>query len=263
MIDYHVHTARCGHAEGLMMEYISRARAVGLLELGFADHLPLLTGEDATLTMPASELSGYVREVSRLADESDDIAIKLGIEADYLPGREDETGALISSYSFDYVIGSVHFIDGWGFDDSRNIEGYAKRDIYDIYNDYYGLVASAAASGMFDIIGHLDLVKKYNFRPERDVSDIIEETISAIKDAGVCIEINTAGLRKPAGEFYPSAAILALCAKAGIPLTLGSDAHSPGQVGMDFDRALRLATEAGYRQLAVFTGRERTFIDIP
>lgn len=262
MIDYHVHTARCGHADGEMHEYVERARALGLRELGFADHLPLLTREDPTLTMSSDELAGYAGAVAELAADASDIEVKLGIEADYLPGRERETGELLSSHRFDYVIGSVHFIDGWGFDDSRYIDGYAERDIYDIYDTYFDLVARAASSGLFDIIGHLDLVKKYNFRPERDITILVDNAISAIKEAGVCIELNTAGLRKPVGEVYPDAGILARCARAGVPLTLGSDAHSPGQVGMDFDVALKLAVAAGYRRLAVFTKRERGFVEI-
>ena len=263
MIDYHVHTARCGHADGEMLDYVAQAHKIGLLELGFADHLPLLTQEDPTLTMTLGELSGYVQEVNSLAEDADGIIVKLGIEADYLPGLEGETAALLASCDFDYVIGSIHFIDGWGFDDSRYLEGYAQKDIHTIYEDYFRLVARAAGSGMFDIIGHLDLVKKYGFRPETDITGLLEDTVAALKEAGVCVEINTAGLRKPVGEVYPSETILALCARAGVPITLGSDAHRPDQVGMDFDHALRLAVVAGYRRLAVFNKRERDYIDIP
>ncbi|MBS3909231.1 MAG: histidinol-phosphatase HisJ family protein [Actinobacteria bacterium] len=263
MIDYHVHTARCGHADGEMSDYVAQARKIGLREIGFADHLPLLTTEDPSLTMTLDEFSGYVQEVHSLAGDADGIIVKLGIEADYLPGLERETAALLASCDFDYVIGSIHFIDGWGFDDGRYLEGYAQKDIHTIYEDYFKLVAQAAGSGMFDIIGHLDLVKKYGFRPETDITSLLEDTVAAIKEAGVCVEINTAGLRKPAGEVYPSEAILALCSKAGVPITLGSDAHRPDQVGMDFDHALRLAVAAGYRRLTVFDGRERDYIDIP
>lgn len=263
MIDYHVHTDRCGHADGAMIDYLGQARKIGLREIGFADHLPLLTKEDPTLTMSAGELPDYVKAVKSLAGDARGIAVKLGIEADYIPGLEGETASLLGSYDFDYVIGSIHFIEGWGFDDSRYLEGYNKKDLHTIYDEYFGLVAKAAGSGMFDIIGHLDLVKKYSFRPETDITDILEEVVSAIKESRVCIEINTAGLRKPAGEVYPSEAILALCARAGVPITLGSDAHRPEEVGMDFDHALRLAVAAGYRRLAVYSKRERHYIDIP
>jgi len=261
MIDYHVHTARCGHAQGDVADYVRRGREISLLEIGFADHLPLLTKEDPTLTMPMDEFPIYINAVELAKEEFSDITVKTGIEADYIPGMEEETKRLLDRYNLDYVIGSVHFIDGWGFDDSRYIEGYYDRDIYEIYTDYFKLVADAAGSGLFDIIGHLDLIKKYNFRPERDIRPLVEEVVLAIKDAGVCIEINTAGLRKPVGEIYPSDEILVLCAGAGVPITLGSDAHSPEQVGMDFSLALKAASRAGYSRLATFNKREREFLD--
>lgn len=259
-VDYHIHTSRCGHAEGSMVEYVCRARDLALKQIGFADHLPLLTKQDMTLTMPVEQLDGYVQEIEQLREEFPDIGIKTGIEADYLPGMERDTAQLINSYGFDYVIGSVHFIDGWGFDDSRYLEGYENRDIYEIYEEYFGLVAGAARSGLFDVIGHLDLIKKYNFKPDRDITDLVEGTIAAIKEAGICIEINTGGLRKPTGEMYPGHEILRRCFNAGIPITLGSDAHSPNQVGMDFDMAIAVAKQAGYDRLAVFNKRERDFI---
>jgi len=260
MIDYHVHTARCGHAQGEMVDYIKRARELSLKELGFADHLPLLTKEDPTLTMSMDELGDYVRMVETLKKEFPDIGIKSGIEADFLPGFEEETARLIGTYDFDYVIGSIHFIGDWGFDDSRYIEGYKNRDIYELYAEYFSLVEGAAKSGLFDIIGHLDLIKKYNFKPGIDITPLIKGAIGAIKEAGVCIEINTAGLRKPVGEMYPSEEILRLCQEAGVPVTLGSDAHSPEQVGMDFDKAIEAATRVGYDRIVTFTGRKRDYV---
>lgn len=260
MIDYHVHTARCGHAQGEMVDYVKKARELSLKELGFADHLPLLTKEDPTLTMSMDELGDYVRMVETLKEEFPDIEIKIGIEADFLPGLEEKTARLIDSYHFDYVIGSIHFIDGWGFDDSRYIEGYKDRDIYELYAQYFALVEGAAKSGLFDIIGHLDLIKKYNFKPDVDITPLVKRAIGAIKEAGVCVEINTAGLRKPVGEMYPSEEILRLCREAGVPVTLGSDAHNPEQVGMNFDTAIEAATRVGYDKIATFTRRKRGYI---
>jgi histidinol-phosphatase (PHP family) len=262
MIDYHIHTARCGHAEGEMAAYVERAVSIGLREMGFADHLPLLTGEDPTLTMSMSELAGYIEEVAVLRAATPALTIKTGIEADFFPGHEAETGRLLGAHPFDYVIGSIHFIGGWGFDDSRYLEGYSGRDIYELYEEHFGLVARAATSDLFDVLGHFDLIKKYNFRPDRDITPLIEETLSAIKDAGACIEINTAGLRKPVGEIYPSEAILSLCARVGVPITLGSDAHKPDEVGMGFEVALAMAHRSGYRELAAFDKRERYFMPI-
>lgn len=260
MIDYHIHTSRCGHAEGEMIDYVRRARELSLIEIGFSDHLPLLTKNDPTLAMSLDQLEEYIQAIEMLKKEFPDINIKTGIEADYLPGLEDETARLLDTYSFDYVIGSVHFIDGWGFDDSRYLDGYKNRDIYDVYARYFRLVTDAATTGLFDVIGHLDLIKKYNFRPKRDITLLVENTVNELGNAGVCIEINTAGLRKPVGEMYPDLNILKMCLKAGIPLTLGSDAHSPEQVGMDFDMAIAAAKQAGYDRIATFSKRNRSFV---
>jgi len=262
MIDYHVHTARCGHARGEMVDYVRRARELSLKELGFADHLPLLTREDPTLTMSMDELGEYVRMVETLKEEFPDIKIKTGIEADFLPGLEEETARLIGAYDFDYVIGSIHFIDGWGFDDSRYIEGYKIYDVYELYAKYFALVEGAARSGLFDVIGHLDLIKKYNFKPDADITPLVKGAVAAIEEAGMCIEINTAGLRKPVGEMYPGEEILTLCRETGVPVTLGSDAHSPEQVGMDFDKAIEVATRAGYDRIVTFTNRKRGYISL-
>ncbi|MDI6716793.1 MAG: histidinol-phosphatase HisJ [Actinomycetota bacterium] len=262
MIDYHIHTTRCGHAEGKMSEYVRQALQLSFLEIGFADHLPLLTKRDPSLTMSEEQLGEYIQAIEWLKEQFPSINIRAGIEADYFPGLEKETASLLSSYDFDYVIGSVHFIDGWGFDDSRYIEGYKSWNIYDLYAKYFELVASAASTGLFDIIGHLDLIKKYNFRPEEDITPLVKKTLKAIKDAGVCIEINTAGLRKPVGEIYPSIEILRLCHKEGVPITLGSDAHSPEHVGMDFDLAIIGAKQAGYSEIAMFKQRQRNFIKL-
>jgi histidinol-phosphatase (PHP family) len=210
--------------------------------------------------MSIDQLPEYVEAVASLKREFPDIAIKTGIEADYLPRLEKETERLLSAYDFDYVIGSVHFIDGWGFDDSRYIEGYKHKDLYELYARYFALVAGAAKTGLFDVIGHIDLIKKYNFKPGRDIAPLVENAVSAIKDAGAAVEINTAGLRKPVGEIYPSDGVLALCSAAGVPITFGSDAHNPVEVGMDFEAARLAAKRAGYDRLAVFTARTRNYI---
>ncbi len=260
MIDYHIHTARCGHAQGEMADYVERARELSLKEVGFADHLPLLFKQDPTLTMRIDQLGEYIQAAESLKKEFPDVEIKTGIEADYLPGFEDETARLLKSYDFDFVIGSVHFIDGWGFDDSRYIDGYKDWDIYSLYARYFGLVADAAKTGLFDIIGHLDLIKKYNFKPDADITPLVKGVLDIIKGAGVCVEINTAGLRKPVGEMYPGTDILRLCFESDIPITFGSDAHKPEEVGKDFDLARSAAKEAGYDRLVVFNKRVPEYI---
>jgi histidinol-phosphatase (PHP family) len=243
--DYHTHSVRCGHACGTPAEYVAAAQAAGLLAIGVADHLPLLPHHDPELSMEACELDDYVAEVRELKERFPGFVL-LGIEADYRPGTVDEVRSLLGSQPFDYVIGSVHHLDDWGFDDPRQIHRYDSVDIDDLWVDYFELVGEAAESGMFTIMGHLDLVKKFGYRASRSLDAELDRLLMRIARAGVAVEINTAGLHKPVKEAYPSPEILRKLRVAGIPITFGSDAHRPEEVGRDFAHAADLAAAAGY-----------------
>ncbi len=261
--DYHIHTARCGHAAGRMEEYVERALKLGLPEIGFADHVPMYwldqRDRDPTLAMPPEQLPEYVAEVERLRAAYPGITIRLGLEADYIPGYEEKLQPLLEGYPFDYVIGSVHYIDGWGFDNPAYRDGYWEKDINRLYREYFKLVRLAARSGLFDVVAHPDLIKKFGYRPRDDLREVYEETARAFAVAGVCVEVNTAGLRAPVGEIYPAPGFLRACCRHGVPATTGSDAHAPSQVGADFDSARRLLVEAGYEEIAFFKGRKKFF----
>lgn len=267
LVDYHIHTYRCGHAVGSMEEYVQRAIALGLREIGFSDHLHLYflprEQRDPTLAMAEEELPEYVDSVLQLRRQYPQIPIRLGVEADYFPSHEDALARILEPYPWDYVYGSVHFIGGWGFDDPKHIDRYADWDIDELYRTYFDLVRGAAATGLFDIIGHLDVVKKFGHRPAADPAGLFTAVAAALRDAGVCIEVSTAGLRKPVGEIYPGPALLAECACQGVPASLGSDAHQPSEVGIDFDRALEALGAAGYREINAFQRRQRTPIPLP
>ena len=267
LVDYHVHTARCGHATGSMEEYIERALDLGLGEIGFSDHLHLYflprDRRDRSLAMDEDELPEYVESVLRLRERHPRIRVRLGVEADYFPGREDDLRRILELYPWDYVYGSVHFIGDWGFDDPKYVDRYAEWDIDDLYRRYFELVKGAAASGLFDVIGHLDVIKKFGHRPKGDTSRLYAEVASALRAGGVCIEVSTAGLRKPVGEIYPGPALLAECARHQVPVTLGSDAHRPSEVGIYFDRSLDALRAAGYREIVRFEGRTPTVVPLP
>ena len=156
----------------------------------------------------------------------------------------------------------MHFLDGWGFDNPAEMEEYGRRDLDRVYEEYFALVQQAALSGLFDIIAHPDLIKKFAFRPARDLSPLYEETARAFQKAGVCAEVNSAGLRYPAGEIYPSFSFLKCLYKHNVPVTLGSDAHRPEQVGAGLPEALRLLREAGYQEIALFSARKKCFREI-
>lgn len=259
-VDYHLHTSLCGHASGRMEDYLRQAVSKGIKEVGFSDHYPLyFLAPGQTIpdyAMSKSQLPLYVGLVQQCAGVFP-IKVKLGIEVDYVPGFEKALALELACYPFDYVTGSVHFIDSWGFDNPAEIAEYAKRDLGRVYEQYFELVQQAALSGLFDVMAHPDLVKKFGFRPEEDLTPLYEETARAFKKAGVCVEVNTAGLRYPAREIYPAPDLLAVFYRYGIPVTLGSDAHAPEQVGAGLSEALQLVRATGYSEITLFERRKR------
>ncbi|UCG95950.1 MAG: histidinol-phosphatase HisJ family protein [archaeon] len=228
----------------------------GLDEIGFANHFCLKKPVWST-----SDTASMIKKVNSLKG-SYKIPIKLGVEMDYNPGYEDETRSFIESGKFDYVIGSIHFIGDWNFDSSKNISGYDKWNADELYEVYFNLVKKAAESKLFDIMGHLDLIKKFDYRPESDITDILKRTVDVIGKSEICVEVNTSGLDRPCKEIYPSKEILKLCYDKNIPITLGSDAHAPQEVGRQFDETVKLIKNIGYKKIARFAGRKRSFVEI-
>ena len=259
--DYHMHTPLCGHAVGEPLEYAEAAVEIGLEEIGFSDHAPFVHYEDPGITMNIKQLPEYYRMMEDVRKKySNLLRIKIGIEADYIPGYEKKTKAILEDYPYDYVIGSVHFIKNWGFDNPEERDQWNEQDLDQVYRDYYELLRQCAQTGMYDIMAHVDLVKKFGHRATGDMTDEVKKTAQVFKECGVAIEINTAGLRKPVKEMYPSLWNLKIYAQEGVPLTFGSDSHNPSEVGRDFKKALLLAQEAGYGEYILFRGRkvERT-----
>ncbi|MBE0475767.1 MAG: histidinol-phosphatase HisJ family protein [Coriobacteriia bacterium] len=257
-VDLHVHTSLCRHAEGTAAEMAEAARAAGLDVVAITDHLPLPPGFDPGYAMGADELEAYVSEVLVAAEgmrSAGGPEVLLGIEADWLPGAEERVGDAVAAYPFDVVLGSVHFLDGWAFDDPRLAGEWDRRDAGDVWRAYFGRLCAAARSGLFDAMAHPDLVKKFGHRPGFDALPLYEEAASVFAGAGVAVEVNTAGLRKPVGEAYPSLDFLAACRRAGVSVVTGSDAHHPLEVGFRLDAAEELLRAAGYESIAVVRGR--------
>ncbi|SHF24993.1 histidinol-phosphate phosphatase [Desulfofundulus australicus DSM 11792] len=264
--DLHLHTGRCGHAGGTMEEYVAAARQRGLGHIGFADHLPMYwlppARRDPGLAMAEEELPGYIEAVQRLGRENPGLTISLGIEADYIPGCERQLEQFLARYPFDYVLGSVHYLDGWGFDNPELVGEYSRRDIDELYRQYFQQVQQAARTGLFDVIAHPDLIKKFGYRARMDLRELYEETARVFAESGVCVEVNTAGLRAPAGEIYPSLEFLRLCRHYHVPVSTGSDAHQPAQVAFGWERARQWLEAAGYREVVVFKKRVRKAIPL-
>ena len=261
LVDYHIHTARCGHARGEMAAYIEQAIRAGLPEMGFSDHIYLYwiapDQRDPELAMSEGEFDQYVEDVLQLRAQYPDITIRLAVEADFIPDQESTLKSILDRHPWDYVLGSVHFIGEWGMDDGRYLSGYDTWDIDELYEHYFSLVLRAANSGHFDTMAHLDLVKKFGHRARKDLADLYERVARGLAAAGVAIEVNTAGLHKPVGELYPHLDLLTACRKAGVPVTLGSDAHAPEEVARDFPLALEHLRAAGYARILAYQGRRR------
>jgi histidinol-phosphatase (PHP family) len=263
LVDYHVHTARCGHADGAMEQYVERAIAAGLAELGFSDHLYLYwlppEQRDPQLAMADWELDAYIEDVERCrARYAADITIRLATEADYAPGHERQLQAILRRYDWDYVIGSVHYVDGWGLDDARYVDGYARWDLDELYARYFDLIGMAAETRLFQTIGHVDLVKKFGHRASRPLGEAYTRLAGRLARTGVCVEVNTGGLRKPCAELYPHPDLLRACREAGIETTFASDAHTPADVTADFAAARAHMRAAGYESFVRFEGGKRT-----
>lgn len=254
--DYHTHTPLCRHASGEPTELAAQALRVGLTEMGFSDHNPMPQDDFDNWRMRASDLDNYVAKVDQARRDNPGLIIKLALEVDYLPGYEDWVRHLATRYPWDYLIGSVHYISAdWAIDNPQQIAEWKLRDPLEVWTAYCDHLTQAAQSGLFDIIGHADLCKKFCFYPKGDTAALFRSFLHAAKEHELAIELNTAGLRKDCREIYPSLAILRLAAQEGVPITFGSDAHAPEEVGLNLAQAVELARHAGYTRWLRFTQR--------
>jgi histidinol-phosphatase (PHP family) len=261
--DYHLHTPLCRHATGEPSELAARAARQGLREIGFSDHNPMPQDDFDDWRMKAADLDAYVASVEKARRDFPDITIRLGLEVDYLPGYEDWIRELASRHAWDYLIGSVHYISGsWAIDSPHQRSMWKNRDPFEVWTAYFERVTLAAESGLFDIIGHADLCKKFGFYPPQDCTPLFKRFLEAARKHNVAIELNTAGLRKDCREIYPSPAIVRLAAQRGVPITFGSDAHAVEEVGMDLAEAVRLARDGGYREYCRFGRRRRSVVPL-
>jgi histidinol-phosphatase (PHP family) len=271
-VDYHMHLEMGSLSLDYLEKFWLQAQRAGLDEIGISEHghnfkqykkimEHLWTGEN---TYPeivdwlekgfSLDLDDYVALIQE--GKKQGWPLKLGLEMDYIPGKEDEIAALIDAYPWDYVLGSVHFLEKWAFDVSPEV-GWPDKDVNSAYQAYFTAMLAAASSGLFDSITHPDLIKIFGHRPSIPLEPYYEAMAAALAESDTCVEINSAGLRKPVGRIYPEPEFLAKCQAAGVPITLACDAHYPEDVGRDLDKAIELARSVGYTQVAIFTGRER------
>lgn len=247
MLDLHVHLL--GHMDRTatrenIRSYFDQARIMKIRQIGFADHDVYWDALDLPL----------IREVSL---EYPDLQVRVGLEVEYNAAKVQTMRQMINSYGFDYIIGSVHEIGGWGFDYPNEEEAHYRQDSDTLYKDYFSMVENAACSGLFSIIGHFDLIKIFKVRPKTDVRVLAARSLEAIKDNGLVVEINTNGRYKPVNEFYPEIKLIQEMIKMEIPFTLGSDAHEAGVVGRDLEEVCQILKSLGVDELTGFNNKEQ------
>jgi len=257
-IDIHNHTTLCNHATGTTQEYIERAIELGIDVFGFSEHAPMHFDEHYRLKLEDKLL--YENDVKFLKEKyKKDIEILLGYEVDYLKG--DYILPEVVNSELDYLIGSVHFLmqngDNWGFDNPEFIGEYKNKDIDKVWEDYFEAIKQMAKTNLFDIVGHLDLMKVFKYLPKKDIKLLALDSLKEIKKANMVVEINAAGYRKPIAEQYPSRELLELCFDLDIPITFSSDAHSVEQVGFQYEKTSSLAKEIGYTECIYFKQKEK------
>lgn len=263
LTDYHIHVEKGPYTVDWLAEFYQQAKSVGIEDWGISEHAYRfketrhIFWNDWVAQRQTEQMADYLAMIQKAREQG--IAVKFGIEMDYFPGKEKEIKEFLQQYPFDYVIGSVHWIDDWGFDLAEMKAEWDKRKVEDIWRDYFDRIESLADSRLFDIAGHLDLAKIYKYIPTSQgfLQRQYQRAAKALARNGLCMEISTAGLRKPVGEIYPHPILLEICQSEGVPIVINSDAHCPEDVGANYDQALALAKKTGYQEIQVFSQRKR------
>ena len=267
LTDYHVHlrlddtdaTAEAFFTHDNAAAYREAASDRGIAELGVSEHIHRFRQALDVWQHPWWRMFA-VDDLDEYCDFVRGTDLRLGIEADFIPGREDRLANLLDGRGWDYVVGSVHFLGDHAVDTDEYDVWEGARDPDEVWRRYFQTLGEAARSGLYDILAHPDLVKVWGAerpRPEGDLRRFYEIAVAPIVDAGVAIEVSTAGLRKHVGEIYPARSFLDMAVDAGVPIALSSDAHRPQDVGFGYDEALELLDAVGVTELCVFEGRTR------
>lgn len=250
-----MHTPLCHHAEGEPTEYAAQAARIGLTEIGFTEHAPMPGDDYDNWRMAERDLNLYIEKIDQAAAENPSMTVRKSLEIDFVPGYEKWMRDLAKRHKWDYLIVSVHYLGGkWSFDHPDHRDSWKGRNVNAAWAEYFDLLRQSAALGVFDIIGHCDLIKVFGDQPSGDCAAMWRPFLEEVKRQDIAIEINTNGLNKPCGEMYPSPALLEMAAEIGVGLTFGSDAHRPGRVGEQFDQAIALAKRSGFTHHRRFAG---------
>ncbi|WP_299093793.1 histidinol-phosphatase [uncultured Metabacillus sp.] len=260
--DLHTHNELCGHAIGTIEDYVKQAIEYGLDYIGISDHSPYFYSEEdqlyPTIAMAKSDFVPYIEEVMRLKEKyKDKIHVLLGMESDFYPNYIDIYRDQYLLHPFDYIIGSVHYVQDLNIFKKGRWEGLTTQEQVRVKEEYYDLIQQSARSGVFQILGHIDAMK--GFYPA--FSDIetgaVEETLKVIGEEDIAIEINTSGKTKDCGGWYPSDDILERALFYNVKVTFGSDSHKPERIGDEFEQVKKRLKEIGFKEWAYFVEKKR------
>lgn len=256
LINTHNHTTYCGHAESSMEDMVDAALAKGIATFAITEHYPMIEPYDdcGYISMLYSREDAYCQEVRDLRAAHPEMEIILGTEVDWLGDSENRDLASEDWNRFELILGSVHFIDGWGFDDPAYRDRWDEMGVDEVWRRYFEIWCEAATSKMpFHVMAHPDLVKKFGYRPSFDPHFLYAVAAEAAASAGRMVEVNTAGAYNPCAEFYPAPDFLREFCRAGVPCTIGTDAHAARDVARGLKEAYRYLYDAGYRVITVPT----------
>lgn len=255
LIDYHMHTY-LSDGRDTHDQMLASAAFRGMGEIGFSDHVCLKPVKWALSPHQVEQMVVAVQSIQQ--SNTTPVSIKFGVEMDYFPGQEKEIEEVLNSLPLDYVIGSVHFVDDWNFD--TNSHQFDMIDVDQFYRRYFQILQQSAQSGLFDIIGHCDLAKKFAYYPSFALDELYDQTARIFKESDVAVEINTSGRTKPCNEFYPAPCFIQRLVHHKVPIALGSDAHVEQNIGQFFDDALATLNALGVTKIARFTKRRREMV---
>lgn len=263
--DLHTHTCLCRHAEGRPEEYLAAALARGERYYGISDHSPFPSDFEPSWRMTEAEFPVYQQIVRTMKEraEGTGLSVLYGIEMDWVPGRRKEIEAKLSVEPFDYIIGSIHCVDGFCFDDPANLPVWEQPGMPEkVWNAYVRDLKTYVSEWNFQILGHSDLPKKFGYKPDDtpEFERAFREIFGIMKERGIALEVNVAGLRNTVKEIYPSLSLLKLAKDAGLDLTYGSDAHAPSMIGDNFAGAVAWAKDAGFDHFTVFVEKQKTIL---
>jgi histidinol-phosphatase (PHP family) len=264
VVDHHVHLEKGPYGPhdyplAWLERYVETAQARGVDTLGVVEHAyrfvearGLLPGEWAEARC-RYRLGPYLEFVERARAAGQPILA--GLEMDYVPGHEEGIARFLALYPWDFVLGSVHWLGDFAVDNSP--DDWRGRDVDAVWERYVETAVGACESGLFDVFTHPDLPKLWGHMYGKDLSRLYAPLVEALARAGMAIEVNTNGLRRPVGILYPAPEILVMARRRGVAATVASDAHEPEFAGFAFDRAVALMRSAGYDRVARIERRTR------